>query len=72
MLTTESAASDLKIHLSDLSDAEGWLGSRQLRDRAKRYRRLAEILLDEAIIAIVLQCARELEEAAETQDNNYW
>ena len=39
--------------------------SRELQARAERYRRLAESLFDPSIIAVVLACARELDESAE-------
>jgi len=38
---------------------------RRLRARAARYRRLADILCDQEIIAIVLACADEFERCAE-------
>ena len=39
---------------------------RRLRARAARYRRLADILCDPEIVAIVLACADELEQCAES------
>ena len=39
---------------------------RRLRARAARYRRLADILCDQEIVAIVLACADELEQCAES------
>ncbi len=37
----------------------------KLRASARRYRRLAELLCDERIIAIVLACASEFDERAD-------
>ncbi len=42
---------------------------RRLRARAARYRRLADILCDETIIAIVLACADEFEWRADQHDD---
>ncbi len=39
--------------------------ARKLRARARRYRRLADLLCDEKIIAIVLACASEFDEHAD-------
>ena len=39
---------------------------RRLRARAARYRRLADILCDQEIVAIVLACAEEFEQRAES------
>ncbi len=39
--------------------------ARKLRARARRYRRLAELLCDERVIAIVLACASEFDERAD-------
>ena len=41
----------------------------RLRARAARYRRLADILCDETIVAIVLACAEEFEQRAEQHDD---
>ena len=40
-------------------------GADYLRARAERYRRLAELLSDPKIIAVVLDCASELEKHAD-------
>lgn len=39
--------------------------ARDFRARAERYRRLAESLFDENIVAVVLACARELDQHAD-------
>ncbi len=41
----------------------------KLKSRAERYRQLAESLHDPKIIAVVLACARELEECADAMLN---
>jgi hypothetical protein len=38
--------------------------ARKLKAMAKRYKRLSESLFDRRVIAVVLSCARELEEHA--------
>ncbi len=47
------------------SDLESRRLASDFRARAERYRRLAETLFDENVVAVVLSCARELEEHAE-------
>ena len=52
------------------SAAECMHESRELKARAERYRRLAESLFDANIIAVVLACARELDQNAERLREN--
>ena len=63
MVATPGAANNLSMTASAdqyLSDA------RRLRARARCYRRLADLLCDEKIIEIVLACASEFDERADT------
>jgi hypothetical protein len=56
----ESAATDMTAEPSDFVT----IGIRELRSRAARYDRLAEILTDHRCIAVARAAARELDEQA--------
>lgn len=68
MDVTPGAANHLPVSGCANTDQHG-SDPRRLRARAARYRRLADILYDENIIAIVLACADEFERRADQQDD---
>ena len=58
-------------NLPDARNADGHHSdAHRLRARARCYRRLAELLCDEKIIAIVLACASEFDERADALANS--
>ena len=66
MPTRSSAAAQRNTTAVALHDAAGYVPDPdRLRARAQRYRGLAESLFDLRTIAIVLDCARELDEQAD-------
>ena len=60
---TNSASARRNITAVAINETAGYLPDPNgLQAKAQRYRRLAESLFDSRIIAVVLDCARELDE----------